>query len=247
MSTVTSSSPSVRALTVAGNPKRSMSPRVKASANSACSSSDTSDDTASSSSPLELDSGLAALAAAVAPCGFFLRRRLRDPDPDAERSPPAGRAPAGRSSISSAGPSSPVWAAGGRLRAGRPPPVRSVAGRSAGLRSGRGARAARSPASPPLLRSRSRSRAPPRRRRSGFSRDSGFTRALIRAGEPPPSRLRKPRLDSSSTSYSMSPSSTPSSSRAASTASATVFPVVTIHSIGRLPLRLSAFLLGPGL
>src|SRR5581483_8407980 len=99
---------------------------------------------------------------------------------------------------------------------------------------------------PPLGRSRSRSRPPLRRRRSGFSRDSGFTRALIRAGVPPPSRPRNPRFDSSRTSYSMSASSTPSSSRAFSTASATVLPVVMIHSI-ELPRGLSPSLLGPGL
>src|SRR5581483_11906826 len=94
MSTITSSSPSARADTVAGRPKRSTRPRVKDSANSACSSSDTSepDTAASSSSPFELDSGVVALAAPDAPEGFR-RRRRRAADPDEEPSPPAALAP----------------------------------------------------------------------------------------------------------------------------------------------------------
>ena len=138
----TSSSPSARAATVAGIPKRSTRPRAKASAISACSSSDTSDpDTASSSSPFELVSDVLALAAADAPGGFFLPPPVPGRLIPTGRSPPASaagrvrRSGGDRSSSRSAGPRLRRPIGGGRRPRPRAGPAAAGpigAGRSAG-------------------------------------------------------------------------------------------------------------------
>ncbi len=212
MRTVTSSSPiSVR--TVPSKPITRTSSPANSAACAACSSTGI----VSTSTSASWSSSARVLARGAGP-------RLRPspvPSTATVAAPAASGAAAAAPSSASPAPSARRWRSVPALLVGAWPVASLTVVRDGGRRAPpRPALEVRGPC-------RSSRRGRRRRRSVGFSRESGFTRARIRASE----RRNRPPRGSSRTSNSSSSSTTPSRSRASSLASSTVRAVTSIQSM----------------